>query len=115
MAARLSTRKLRERSEAKTGTSKRSKQAAEKPAEPEPYITGSNAPSTDLNLKASIGRRVRMLRQRLELTATDLAGQAGLSPGMLSKIENGGISPSLSTLRTLTEALPVPMTIFVAD
>ena len=115
MAARLSTRKLRERSKAKTGTSKRSKQADGKPAEPEPYITGSNAPSTDLNLKASIGRRVRMLRQRLELTATDLAGQAGLSPGMLSKIENGGISPSLSTLRSLSEALHVPMTSFFAD
>lgn len=81
----------------------------------ETYATGSNAPSSDLNLEVSIGRRVRMLRQRLQLTATDLAAQAGLSPGMLSKIENGGTSPSLSTLRSLSEALNVPMTSFFAD
>ena len=68
-------------------------------AEPETYATGSNAPTTgELQLEISIGRRVRSLRQRLQLTATELAAEAGLSPGMLSKIENGGTSPSLSTL-----------------
>ncbi|WP_244500832.1 helix-turn-helix domain-containing protein, partial [Methyloceanibacter marginalis] len=91
------------------------KAAAETPPEDE-YATGSNAPTTgELNLEVSIGRRVRLLRQRLQLTATDLAAQAGLSPGMLSKIENGGTSPSLSTLRALARALNVPMTSFFAD
>ena len=56
-----------------------------------------------------------MLRQRLQLTATELAAEAGLSPGMLSKIENGGTSPSLSTLQALARALNVPMTGFFAD
>lgn len=118
MASRLTTEKIRARSHARQKTAtKRGKQDAEKkPPPPEDiYVTSSNAPSGDLNLEVSIGRRVRQLRQRLQLTATDLASQAGLSPGMLSKIENGGTSPSLSTLRSLAEALHVPMTSFFAD
>src|SRR5665648_167885 len=84
--------------------------------ETETYATGSNAPTTgELQLEISIGRRVKLLRQRLQLTATELAAEAGLSPGMLSKIENGGTSPSLSTLRALARALNVPMTSFFAD
>jgi len=82
----------------------------------ETYATGSNAPTTgELQLEVAIGRRVRLLRQRLQLTATELATEAGLSPGMLSKIENGGTSPSLSTLKALARALNVPLTSFFAD
>ena len=78
--------------------------------------TGSNAPTTDqLTLEVSIGRKVRLLRQRLQITAMELATEAGLSPGMLSKIENGGTSPSLSTLQSLARALNVPLTSFFAD
>src|SRR5665811_1975816 len=54
-------------------------------------------------------------KRQLQLTATELAAEAGVSPGMLSKIENGGTSPSLSTLRALARALNVPMTSFFAD
>jgi transcriptional regulator with XRE-family HTH domain len=119
MAARLTSKQLRERSYARRtsgGDSKKPKKdRATQSKGADTYVTGSNAPSSDLNLEVSIGRRVRMLRQRLQLTATDLATQAGLSPGMLSKIENGGTSPSLSTLRSLSEALNVPMTSFFAD
>lgn len=78
--------------------------------------TGSNAPNrSDLSLEASIGRKVRNLRQRLQLTASEVAAEAGLSTGMLSKIENGGTSPSLSTLQALARALNVPLTSFFAD
>ena len=86
------------------------------PAENPTLATGSNAPTTgEIQLEISIGRKVRLLRQRLQLTATELAAEAGLSPGMLSKIENGGTSPSLSTLQALARALNVPMTSFFAD
>lgn len=61
------------------------------------------------NLEVAIGRQVRELRRRQRLTGSDLAGQAGLSVGMLSKIENGVISPSLTTLQTLANALRVPL------
>lgn len=78
--------------------------------------TGSNAPDrADLSLEASIGRKVRNLRQRLQLTASEVAAEAGLSTGMLSKIENGGTSASLSTLQALARALNVPLTSFFAD
>ena len=86
------------------------------PATSQSLATGSNAPTTgELKLEVSIGRKVRLLRQRLQITATELATEAGLSPGMLSKIENGGTSPSLSTLKSLARALNVPMTSFFVD
>ncbi|EKE74568.1 MULTISPECIES: XRE family transcriptional regulator [Roseobacteraceae] len=61
------------------------------------------------NLEVAIGRQVRELRKRQRMTGADLAGQAGLSVGMLSKIENGVISPSLNTIQTLANALRVPL------
>jgi transcriptional regulator with XRE-family HTH domain len=64
-------------------------------------------------LEIAIGHEVRACRLRLKLTVVELAEQAGLSPGMLSKIENGGISPSLSTLSALSRALNVPVTAFL--
>ncbi|MFQ5959730.1 MAG: helix-turn-helix domain-containing protein, partial [Alphaproteobacteria bacterium] len=48
-------------------------------------------------LEAAIGRQVRALRKKHDMTVTELAGLAGLSSGMLSKIENGLTSPSLAT------------------
>lgn len=62
------------------------------------------------NLEVAIGRQVRELRKRRRMTGADLAAQTELSVGMLSKIENGVISPSLSTLQTLARALQVPLT-----
>ena len=61
-------------------------------------------------LEGSIGRQVRNFRKQLDMTVTELAKQAELSSGMLSKIENGVTSPSLATLQSLSEALNVPVT-----
>ena len=61
------------------------------------------------NLEVAIGRQVRDLRKRQRMTGADLAAQTGLSVGMLSKIENGVISPSLSTISALAHALKVPL------
>lgn len=61
------------------------------------------------NLEVAIGRQVRELRKRQRLTGADLAGMTGLSVGMLSKIENGVISPSLNTISALANALKVPL------
>lgn len=65
--------------------------------------------SREKNLEVAIGRQVRELRKRQRMTGSDLAQAAGLSVGMLSKIENGVISPSLSTIQTLAHALRVPL------
>jgi transcriptional regulator with XRE-family HTH domain len=61
-------------------------------------------------LELAIGRQVRAFRVNQGITVADLAKQANLSPGMLSKVENGLTSPSLATLHALGEALNVPVT-----
>ena len=63
-------------------------------------------------LEVAIGREVRAFRRQQGITVADLAALTGLSIGMLSKIENGNTSPSLTTLQTLANALRVPLTAF---
>ena len=74
--------------------------------------TGSRAPSELLPraLEASIGFEVRRLRKSMDLTVAQLGLMAGISAGMLSKIENGTISPSLSTLSALEVTHPAKAT-----
>ncbi|EBA15442.1 DNA-binding protein, putative [Roseobacter sp. SK209-2-6] len=63
-------------------------------------------------LEVAIGREVRAFRRQKEITVAELAQITGLSIGMLSKIENGNTSPSLTTLQILANALSVPLTSF---
>ena len=65
-----------------------------------------------MTLEQAIGVCVRQLRRRIGITVSELAASAGLSGGMLSKIENGQISPSLASLQGLANALNVPLTTF---
>ncbi len=67
---------------------------------------------SERSLEAAIGRAVRAMRQAQKMTVADLASATGLSTGMLSKIENGNTSPSLTTLQSLAHALSVPLTAF---
>jgi transcriptional regulator with XRE-family HTH domain len=64
------------------------------------------------NLEMAIGHEVRTYRKKLGITVADMAAATGMSVGMLSKIENGNISPSLTTLQALSKALGVPITSF---
>lgn len=64
----------------------------------------------DNALEVAIGREVRTFRKKLGITVSDLARATGLSLGMLSKIENGVTSASLTTLQRLSRALGVPVT-----
>ena len=70
------------------------------------------AGARDNRLEVAIGREVRAFRKDLDMTVMELARAAGLSTGMLSKIENGAISPSLATLQALSRGLQVPVTAF---
>jgi len=79
--------------------------AAGKKAKPTPANLGGV-------LETAIGREVHAFRRKHGMTVVDLARLAKLSPGMLSKIENGLTSPSLATLRALSMALGVPVTAF---
>ncbi len=65
-----------------------------------------------ISLEAAIGNEVRLFRRQQNMTVAELAKVAGLSTGMLSKIENGVTSPSLGTLQSLSDALQVPVTSF---
>ncbi|MFT6695693.1 MAG: transcriptional regulator with XRE-family HTH domain, partial [Paracoccaceae bacterium] len=64
-------------------------------------------------LEVAIGLEVRAFRHQQNITVTELAAKTGLSIGMLSKIENGNTSPSLTTLQALANALSVPITAFM--
>jgi transcriptional regulator with XRE-family HTH domain len=78
-------------------------------------LTGSNAPQgSKKSLERAIGAQVRSLRRSADLSIADLATAADMSPGMLSKIENGTISASLSSLEALSTALAVPITTLFA-
>jgi len=63
-------------------------------------------------LEVAIGREVRTYRRKREITVAELSSITGISIGMLSKIENGNTSPSLTTLQSLANALSVPLTNF---
>jgi transcriptional regulator with XRE-family HTH domain len=58
-------------------------------------------------LDRHLGQRVREYRQRNRLTIADVALLAELSPGMLSKIENGQATASLDSLVRIANALGV--------
>ena len=59
-----------------------------------------------------IAERIREYRQQLGMSGSQLADASGLSKGMLSKLENGQVSPSLASLVRLSGALQVPVTAF---
>jgi transcriptional regulator with XRE-family HTH domain len=65
--------------------------------------------ATPADLDRHVGRVVRELRGKNRLTIADVASLAGISVGMLSRIENGQVSPSLESLQRLTRALGVSM------
>jgi transcriptional regulator with XRE-family HTH domain len=67
------------------------------------------------NINAAVGRTIRELRELRKVTARDLATRAGVSAGMISRIESGQVSPSLSVLEMLAMALEVPVAGFFRD
>ena len=71
---------------------------------------GPNGPAAALKdspiaLEKCVGTAVRELRSRRRLTIAQVAEQAGISDGMLSKIENGQISAGMDTLSRVARAL----------
>lgn len=59
------------------------------------------------SLDRHLGQRIRDIRQRNKLTIADVAQIAELSPGMISKIENGQATASLDSLVNIANALGV--------
>ncbi|MQL52711.1 helix-turn-helix domain-containing protein [Desulfofundulus thermobenzoicus] len=61
----------------------------------------------------SLGYRLRRLRQKQGLTVAALADKAGVSPGLLSQIENGQTTPLLDTLESIARALHTSVSYFL--
>lgn len=70
----------------------------------------SSAPisRTRRTLEETIGRQIRLTRQRQALTAKTLAKRSGISIALLSRVEHGTVSPSLHTLELIAQGLGVP-------
>ena len=60
-------------------------------------------------LERYLGNAIRDLRQRHGLTIAEVADRAGISRGMLSKIENAQTATSLDALHRLAQALGVSL------
>jgi transcriptional regulator with XRE-family HTH domain len=82
------------------------------PADQPPPAADFEAALLESEINRAIAGRLRQERHRLGLTLQEVAGRAGLSLAMISKIENAQTSPSLRTLARLSHALEVPVTTF---
>ena len=52
-----------------------------------------------------IGKKIKMLRNKNNLTLNELASRLELSKGFLSQLENNLTSPSIKTLENIIEVL----------
>ena len=69
----------------------------------------------DMRLERHLGRVVRDSRLQQRLTIADVASQAHISRGMVSKIENGQASMSLETLAKLSSVLGLSLASMFRD
>jgi len=93
-----------------------SEPATERAVSEDNIQTGSSAPVVaERSLERALGNQIRAVRRQQDLSVADLASAASISNGMLSKIENGGISPSLATLQAISAALQVSLSSLFAS
>ncbi len=64
---------------------------------------------------AQVAAAVKDRRERLGMTLRALALRSGVSSSMISEIERGAKSPTISTLAALAQALEVPISALVED
>jgi transcriptional regulator with XRE-family HTH domain len=81
-----------------------------KKSSPNPSAAPATAPASgtaEPNIGRQLGAVARRVREGQGLTLTDVATTAGISAGMLSRLETGHVTPSLETLIALARALGV--------
>lgn len=59
-----------------------------------------------------IGKRIKKIRKRQGITISTLAGSASVSNGLISRIENGRVIPSLPVLLEIISALEIDASTF---
>lgn len=62
-----------------------------------------------------IGKKVEQYRKNKDLSIRELAKLANITPSMLSQIERGLANPSIQTLKSLAQALEVPIFSFFLE
>lgn len=62
-----------------------------------------------------LGDRIRVRRRELELSLRELAERVGLTASFLSQIERDLASPSIESLRKISDALEVPIFYFLVE
>jgi transcriptional regulator with XRE-family HTH domain len=78
-------------------------------------VPPSPAVAVGNTLDTYLGHTIRRLRQQHGLTIAEVSQRAGISRGMLSKIENGLASTSLDTLEQLANSLGVTLSRLFRD
>ncbi|HWG72283.1 MAG TPA: XRE family transcriptional regulator [Steroidobacteraceae bacterium] len=74
---------------------------------PKSPTTGPASAAASHDVGRQLGAVARRVRESQGLTLTDVATSAGISAGMLSRLETGHVTPSLETLLALAGALGV--------
>jgi transcriptional regulator with XRE-family HTH domain len=62
-----------------------------------------------------VGKTIKKLRSKRELTLEEVAEESGCTPGFLSQLENNKVAPSITTLYSIAETLGVNITDFLPD
>jgi len=76
--------------------------------EPTPVVQFENP----LGINGAVGMALHRHRVAAGLAIRELGRASGVSSAMISRIENGQVSPSLSTLESLARALAIPVVSF---
>ncbi len=66
----------------------------------------------DVLKELDLGGKIRELRQKRGMTLKDISERTGFSTALLSQIENNIVSPPISTLWKIAQALDVKLTYF---
>lgn len=65
--------------------------------------------SPPLTLEETIGLQIRWRRRQLGLKQSQLARKSAISASAMSKIENGRMSATIGSLKSIADALEVPI------
>lgn len=66
-------------------------------------------------MEIEVGTRLRMIRQRHQLSQRALAKKVGVANASISLIESGSTSPSISALKRILAGIPMTLAEFFSD
>jgi transcriptional regulator with XRE-family HTH domain len=68
--------------------------------------------ATETSEETAVGARLKRMRQVFGLTQRELARRAGVTNGAISLIEQGRVSPSISSLKKILDGIPMSLAEF---